>query len=292
MNTHLEGFIEYFKYIGVFPYNFQPIIVFKSTTTTSKDLFSILQSYLYKISNNKQSTELSMRLFFRYLHSISTQESNRFAYNSIALVFKNQIDKSLNKFKKCFILNMLQNNKRNKSFCTSFQKSYIFSTNSKSYCTNNFPFKIVQHVKKEIEHNEKIRTMIRNNSRNGQIRINSIMTHINKEHTQSKRSSSKDKFNDKSNISIASKVYLNYTKKRWEELHELKRNQSEIRTKSAFDIRDKQLKQSKTEKSEALESLFSKLKMKKKVKIVDVEHSKTLDASKYLLNSTTSHNIK
>ena len=74
-----------------------------------------------------------------------------------------------------------------------------------------------------------------------------------------------------------------------EELHELKRNQIEIRTKSAFDIRDKQLKQSKTEKSEALESLFSKLIMKKKVKIVDIEHNKTLDASKYLMNSTTSH---
>ena len=290
MSTPLEGFIDYFKFIGIFPFSFQSIIINKNYTT--KDLFSILQSYLFTISNNTQTTQLSMRLFIRYLNLISKEESNRFAYSSFALLIKSQIEKTIIKQKKYFFLNMLQSNKRNKSFCTSFQKSYIFSTNSKSYCTNSFPFKIVPQVKKEIENNEKIKTMIRNNSRNGQIRINSIMTHINKDHTQTKRSISKDKFNDRSNISIASKVYLNYTKKRWEELHELKRNQSEIRTKSAFDIRDKQLKQSKTEKSEALESLFSKLKMKKKVKIVDVDHNKTLDASKYLMNSTTSHNIK
>ena len=115
--------------------------------------------------------------------------------------------------KKNTFINMLQNNNENKSFCTSFQKSYIFFTNSKSYCTNNIPFKIVPQVKKEIENNEKIKIMIRNNSRNGQIKINSIMIHINKDYSKTKRNLSKDNFNDKSNISIASKVYLNYTKK-------------------------------------------------------------------------------
>lgn len=241
----------------------------KDISNFVKDMTQLTKDYIKTLTDSRLDI-VSNRIVLKFIKTRHPEILNEYIRTCSINKLTGSIEKRLFLIKKnaFYMINSFLSRK-NKSFITVLQKSYIFSTNSKSQAGEKIRIQENSCSDDVNERVDVIKDVIKEKSSCGKIKINDIVSSLNlnlnkslnmnmnksfynksvsnrnEEGKRKGKSPSSSKLVNQSCISSASIAYIDYTKVRREEIkNNIKRLNNEIRSKSKSEYKQRYIDES------------------------------------------------